>query len=79
VRAKHLYLRGFVISKGKDRSKGHTMTRHSKHRVEQRYNSTLSLTSALDGASGQRDGLSVFPSGAHDLISSVNITREISK
>jgi hypothetical protein len=40
--------------KGKGEVKGHIRTDHEDPEGEQRYNSTLPLTSALDGVSGQR-------------------------
>ena len=41
-----------VIGKGK--GKVHPITDHDAPEVEERYSSTLSLTSALDGVGGQR-------------------------
>jgi hypothetical protein len=47
--------------KGKD--KGHTITDHKGPEGEERYSSTLSLTSALDGMVGQRHALAALLPG----------------
>jgi hypothetical protein len=38
----------------KDKGKGHLRTGHENPEVEERYSSTLSFTSAIDGVGGQR-------------------------
>jgi len=45
-----------VMDKIKGNDKCHNRTGHESPDGEQRYSSTLSLTSALDGAGGQRHG-----------------------
>ena len=47
-------LHSFVHYKGKGKGKVHPITGHENPEVEQRYNSILSLTSALYGVGGQR-------------------------
>ena len=50
-------------SKGKGKGKIHPRTGHEDTEVEYRYNSTLSLTSALDGVGGQRHVSAALPAG----------------
>ena len=48
---------------GKGKGKGHPRTGHEGPEVEQRYSSTVSLTSALDGVGGQRHAPAALPPG----------------
>jgi hypothetical protein len=45
------------------KGKFHPITGHEDPEGKQRYNSTLSLTSALDGVDGQSHGLAALPPG----------------
>jgi hypothetical protein len=47
----------------KGKGKVHPITGHEGPEGEQRYSSTLSLTSKVDGGGGQRHAPSVLPSG----------------
>ena len=49
-------------SKGKGKGKVQPRTGHEGPEGEQRYNSTLSVTSALDGVGGQRHAPAALPS-----------------
>jgi hypothetical protein len=49
--------------KGKSKGKGHPRTSHEGPEVEQRYNSTLSLTSALDWGGWSRPPAGSFTAG----------------
>jgi hypothetical protein len=53
----------FIRLTGKDKGKGHPRKGHEGREVEQRYSSTLSLTSALDGVGGQRHVPAALPPG----------------
>ena len=50
-------------SKGKGKGKFYPRTGHESPEGEQRYRSTLSLTSALDGVGGQRHVPAALPPG----------------
>jgi len=45
------------------KGKGHPTTAHERPEGEYRYSSTLSLTSAIDGVSGQRQAQADLPPG----------------
>jgi len=49
------------ISRTMGKGKGNARTGHEGPKGEQRYNSTLSLTSALDGVGGQRHAPAALP------------------
>jgi hypothetical protein len=49
------------MNQGKVKGKGHLLTGHEVPDVEQRYSSTLSLNSALDGVGGQRHAPAALP------------------
>ena len=51
------------VPKGKGKGKVHPITDHEGPEVEYKYSSTLSLTSALDGVSGQRHAPAALPPG----------------
>jgi len=53
----------FVLLKGKGKRKVHPRTGHDGLEGEQRYRSTLPLTSALDGVGGQRHAPAVLTPG----------------
>ena len=52
-----------LAHKGKRKGKGHPTTGHQGPEGEQRYSSTLSLTSALDGVGDQRYAPAALPPG----------------
>ena len=52
-----------IAIKTKGKGKGHPRTGHEDPEGEQRYSSTLSLTSALDGVGGQRHAPAALPPG----------------
>jgi hypothetical protein len=51
------------VNKGKGKGKVHPITEHKGPEGEQRYSSTLSLTSALDEVGGQRHAPAALPLG----------------
>ena len=54
---------GVYKGKGRGKGKGHPITGHESPEVEERYSSTLSLTSELNGVGGQRHDPAAIPPG----------------
>ena len=52
---------GVYKGKGRGKGKGHPITGHESPEVEERYSSTLSLTSELNGVGGQRHDPAALP------------------
>jgi hypothetical protein len=58
-----MFRRSLLSPYRKGKGKGHPRTGHEGPEGEQRYSSTLSLTSALDGVGGQHHAPAALPPG----------------